>query len=419
MDINSWMYNPSLMSLAIAMLILGIYSGMYLHARIMRERLSEILGTTPLTKVIFLLNGEKPIGKTLISSLWNLGVMCLALSITVLIVVLPFIAIVDFLFNSFTTNEWVWTKIFTISAVAPMLTGFGGYLVVIMAYHLTCLVVATFIEIVSIKRLWYTTVVLFFVVVGYYFYCEGVFDSIIDKPIQHAASAAMVTDESASDIVENDTDNDGVADEIDNCPKANNPGQDDLDADGIGNMCDPDIDGDNVGVPLDCDELNPNRNQLLAEQCGDFIDNDCDELVDYLDPDCKDDRIIDCDGDGFGAKGGDCNDKNPKTHPGATELCDDEEDNDCDGSVNESCAHPPQDEKSGAAPEDGQTEENKKVDEDKTPFTCNKWLHALPGSKMKVAKCDGFPPELVLACSYTYDHSNENFRLTGDCQPVE
>jgi|GEM_PF-6569593 len=46
----------------------------------------------------------------------------------------------------------------------------------------------------------------------------------------------------------------------------------------------------------------------------------------------------DMDGDGFTAiLGGDCDDEDPTTYPGAVERCDDEVDNDCDADVNEDC----------------------------------------------------------------------------------
>ena len=47
-----------------------------------------------------------------------------------------------------------------------------------------------------------------------------------------------------------DSDGDGVADMWDNCSEAANPGQDDTDGDGCGNLCDADYDGSGtVGFP--------------------------------------------------------------------------------------------------------------------------------------------------------------------------
>ena len=42
--------------------------------------------------------------------------------------------------------------------------------------------------------------------------------------------------------------------------------------------------------------------------------------------------VRDHDGDGYDSVD-DCNDSNPATHPGATEICDDQLDNDCDLAV--------------------------------------------------------------------------------------
>jgi hypothetical protein len=48
----------------------------------------------------------------------------------------------------------------------------------------------------------------------------------------------------------------------------------------------------------------------------------------------------DADGDGWCVEGGDCDDANATTNPGASEVCGDLVDNDCDGSVDEGCGSP-------------------------------------------------------------------------------
>ena len=102
-----------------------------------------------------------------------------------------------------------------------------------------------------------------------------------------------------------------------------------------------------VSIGGDCNDADPLINPNATEIC-DGIDNDCDGLTD--------DGLVfamyyvDADGDGFGDEatgvefcsqpqntitiGGDCNDANDQIYPGATEICD-SEDNDCDGSTDE------------------------------------------------------------------------------------
>jgi hypothetical protein len=53
------------------------------------------------------------------------------------------------------------------------------------------------------------------------------------------------------DACDNDTDNDTVADNVDNCPNAPNSDQANLDGDPLGDACDPDIDGDGIANAVD------------------------------------------------------------------------------------------------------------------------------------------------------------------------
>ncbi|RME23260.1 MAG: hypothetical protein D6798_13880 [Deltaproteobacteria bacterium] len=130
----------------------------------------------------------------------------------------------------------------------------------------------------------------------------------------------------------------------------------------------PDIDGDGYGDDAaaieactapedtvdqggDCDDTNATRNPGVAEEC-DGIDNDCDGLVDFADPDLVGESTwyLDQDGDGYGAgtpevacdapspdhvpDAGDCDDTDTLVHPGAEEVCDGI-DNDCNDLVDD------------------------------------------------------------------------------------
>ena len=100
----------------------------------------------------------------------------------------------------------------------------------------------------------------------------------------------------------------------------------------------PDNDGDGyfLCTDNDCDDSNPLINRGADEACNNGIDDDCDGLIDTVDPECG---CTDADGDGYSIIGGccgpvDCSDSNPAINPGAPDICDGI-DNNCDGSIDE------------------------------------------------------------------------------------
>ena len=110
-------------------------------------------------------------------------------------------------------------------------------------------------------------------------------------------------------------------------------------------ICDADNDG--FSVNKKCEEpigdCNDNNNQIYpgaTELCGDSLDNNCDGNIDEGCPGPPPEPTrCDQDADGFDAdskscKGNDCDDSNPDIYPGATELCDGL-DNNCSGSIDD------------------------------------------------------------------------------------
>jgi len=144
------------------------------------------------------------------------------------------------------------------------------------------------------------------------------------------------------------------------------PGAEDL-CDGLDNDCDTDIDEDAVdliewgedvdgdgygGEPYtlacaqpeglspagDCNEGDPRIHPGAEEVCNGGVDDDCDGMpMAGGEVDTDYDGWLECedpDGDGVSATDGDCAPLDPSTHPGAVELCDGI-DNDCNGTYDE------------------------------------------------------------------------------------
>jgi thrombospondin type 3 repeat protein len=156
---------------------------------------------------------------------------------------------------------------------------------------------------------------------------DGIANDADNCPYTENPDQEDVNNNGIGDVCEGDYDGDGVPDSFDNCPEVPNPAdpisglQDDFDGDGIGDECDDDLDSD--GVPNDIDNCpyksNPGQEDSDGDGVGDACDGDVDSdgIPDVIDncPTIPNPYQSDVDGDGIG------------------DVCDDDADN--DGIINE------------------------------------------------------------------------------------
>jgi hypothetical protein len=79
--------------------------------------------------------------------------------------------------------------------------------------------------------------------------------------------------------VSDDDDSDSIDNMSDNCPLVSNPDQEDFDGDRRGDACDDDDDDDSDPDESDCAPLDPAVHNGATEICDD-LDNDCNGDVD-------------------------------------------------------------------------------------------------------------------------------------------
>ena len=89
-----------------------------------------------------------------------------------------------------------------------------------------------------------------------------------------------------------DSDGDSICDNSDNCPDVSNPGQEDCDSDGTGDVCE--TNSDNDGIPDDCDNCPERFNPAQTDWDNDGLGDTCDTETQDKDGDGVDNRTDNC-----------------------------------------------------------------------------------------------------------------------------
>lgn len=109
---------------------------------------------------------------------------------------------------------------------------------------------------------------------------DGVPDEVNNCPLAANPDQQDTDQDGIGDVCATDIDGDGFENAADNCPQFANPNQADSDGDGIGDVCSPDADGDQDGIPNDMDNCpltaNPDQADQDQDGIGDVCDNDRD-----------------------------------------------------------------------------------------------------------------------------------------------
>ena len=166
---------------------------------------------------------------------------------------------------------------------------------------------------------------------------DGVPNAVDNCPTVFNPGQVDNENDTVGDACDPDLDNDNIDNEDDNCPFVYNEGQEDANEDGVGDACEADLDGDGVPNEVDCAPDNPAIFQGAEEIC-DGVDNDCDLAQDEGFPDLDADGVKDCidadvDGDGD-PNDTDCAPSDSSVNHAALEVCD-AVDNDCNGKIDD------------------------------------------------------------------------------------